>query len=594
MFHQRRLEKKPVEALPPDHVTIYSCSDEECETLEVPLQREFKGSRQVLQSSVASTPCSELSLQDFLNLLNSHLGTSYDLIPERRSLLQHSLRYAHDFGVAYSILRPRWSVPPLDAIKDIEECSEDDSLVRGPQAFQDENDMILYKYMRPRRVWDLWSNRVVPIWMAIPGKWVSGQHRKEVTEAGDGRGYFAVSHAWLDENKRQGVSTPINSYAWPVPIPSDTTLERIRTELLHHTSMDRQCVWLDVLCLRQQGKEEDEPTRKEEWKLDIPTIGASYEAVDDVVYYYSGLGRPFQIGDLASRRHWLNRAWTLQERKPDAQSFVAGICPRSPSVFDPHADDSSIEDSARLFIARMDQSRDGAPESHHLLGAIKELRCRYSTSELDKIAGLNYIREFTQMAFLPAYVLNEDPEDMWWRFLHGTSSKDTSQLFFDFPEPGVGTDKHPAWCPSWQQLANLSALLPSSGNDKVHVSEWKSREALFYGTHINDCSVEGFGGSGRRQGKVTIRNRRGEEMYFRAAATHDQPILDGVYTLLTEVKPLGQPVEELEGPRATHIRCVLGRMAQPKKFKKITVIDIEKDNQLWPQVPGNNLRVLLL
>ena len=68
--------------------------------VEVPLQQFFKGSRQVLPSNVASTPCSELGVTGLQEKMNFHLNTSYALNPERRSLLETCLKYANDFGVA--------------------------------------------------------------------------------------------------------------------------------------------------------------------------------------------------------------------------------------------------------------------------------------------------------------------------------------------------------------------------------------------------------------------------------------------------------------------------------------------------------------
>lgn len=187
------------------------------------------------------------------------------------------------------------------AADNIEMCREEDQRAREQSV---SGHAVVLKYIRARRIWDLWSNRVVPTWMVstIP----DARHGACL---GRDHGFFAVSHAWVADNDRQLVDTAINSHPWPVPIPSDTTLERVRTKLLHHTSLEAQYAWLDVLCLRQEGREEDETVRKREWKSDIPTIGAIYRAAKSVVYYYSGLGRPFRIKNLRSKQHWLKRAW---------------------------------------------------------------------------------------------------------------------------------------------------------------------------------------------------------------------------------------------------------------------------------------------
>ncbi len=72
--------------------------------------------------------------------------------------------------------------------------------------------------------------------------------------------------------------------------------------------------WLDVLCLRQEGRK-SEHLRLEEWKLDMPTIGSVYAETLWVVCYFNGLGRPLHLTPhyFESDRCWFRRAWTLQE-----------------------------------------------------------------------------------------------------------------------------------------------------------------------------------------------------------------------------------------------------------------------------------------
>ncbi|KAG8888430.1 hypothetical protein FRB98_007642 [Tulasnella sp. 332] len=296
-FGQSLLLRQTDSSLPLDHVTITSCTKEERETPQVPLQRLFKGPRQVLTSEVAAIPCSKLGVIGLLKRMNFHLNTSYILGLARYILLRLCLRHASDFGMAYSLLRPRWHLKPWSAIKNIRACYTNDPIIRQRAL---DGDRIVQKVLWPRRMWDLWSNRVVPAWMV----WTEFDDLETGWELGrrETGGFFAVSHAWLNEDKRQGVDTPVNGHGWPVPIPSDTSLERIRTELLHLTSQDTQYAWLDM------GKEEDEPLRKEEWKLDIPTIGGIYQSTGTIVYYYSGLGLAFETGDPPPPRHWVNRA----------------------------------------------------------------------------------------------------------------------------------------------------------------------------------------------------------------------------------------------------------------------------------------------
>ncbi len=91
-------------------------------------------------------------------------------------------------------------------------------------------NVIVNPELEPRRVWDLYSNRVVPSWIA--DTWPK-----------------PISHAWVDENDIVTALTLINGKEWPVPVPKDANLDLIRIEML---SLGLEYTWLDVLCLRQK------------------------------------------------------------------------------------------------------------------------------------------------------------------------------------------------------------------------------------------------------------------------------------------------------------------------------------------------------
>ncbi len=61
-------------------------------------------------------------------------------------------------------------------------------------------NQIIKVYLPPRRVWDLYSNRVVPFWIA-----------DELLKSWGFTGVLQpISHAWVDEKNRMDVWTPIN------------------------------------------------------------------------------------------------------------------------------------------------------------------------------------------------------------------------------------------------------------------------------------------------------------------------------------------------------------------------------------------------
>ncbi len=142
---------------------------------------------------------------------------------------------------------------------------------------------ITTRHVPPRRVWDLYANRVIPCWVACKRPW-------------------GISHAWVDEKDRKEVWMPINGYEWPVLMPKDANLDLIHIEMLNYGA---KYAWLDVLCLRQEGGK-NEDLCSEEWKLDVPTIGLVYEKADRMVCYLNGLGRPLHLtpGYFKSDRSW--------------------------------------------------------------------------------------------------------------------------------------------------------------------------------------------------------------------------------------------------------------------------------------------------
>jgi len=74
-----------------------------------------------------------------------------------------------------------------------------------------------------------------------------------------------------------------------------------------------------------------------EWASDVPLIGATYRRTTQwpsftdtnttVLVYLNGVGRPFAPGicNWRDERHWLRRAWTLQET-PDIRRIIFAGC----------------------------------------------------------------------------------------------------------------------------------------------------------------------------------------------------------------------------------------------------------------------------
>ena len=195
--------------------------------------------------------------------------------------------------------------------------------------------------MYPRRVWDICANTVIPAtWFCGPTCPLTGRCMIQL-------GVKPISHAWVADGDLTYIMTEANQLMWPIPLPRGVQLEDIRGEMIR---LGVRYAWLDVLCLRQEFRpplvkdlaipviREDikyrEQCRLKEWEVDVPTIGAIYSDLERgtgiyrgglMVIFMSGLGRPFRDEGWASERHWLRRAWTLQETPVLGRCLIAGL-----------------------------------------------------------------------------------------------------------------------------------------------------------------------------------------------------------------------------------------------------------------------------
>ena len=193
--------------------------------------------------------------------------------------------------------------------------------------------------MRPRRVWDICANTI------IPATWFFGLSGPPFGFPNLAVGVKPISHAWVAGGDLTYIMTEANQWMWPIPLPRGVQLEDVRGEMIR---LGVRYAWLDVLCLRQQFRpafakdlpilvkgvvKKHNKCRKKEWKVDVPTIGAIYADLSKdsiykggpIVIFMSGLGRPFRDEGWTSERHWLRRAWTVQETPVISQCLIAGL-----------------------------------------------------------------------------------------------------------------------------------------------------------------------------------------------------------------------------------------------------------------------------
>ncbi|KAK0443436.1 uncharacterized protein EV420DRAFT_1649229 [Desarmillaria tabescens] len=491
-------------------------------SIQVPNQRAFTGRVPVISSSLADIPCADLGIEGLLEMLNTTLGTSYTLdrpsicsrllgklcftlrIPHAlslRSVLKSCIAKNYDLGTAYAHLRPTLTAAQEMLLHSREE--RDREMRRTVLV----KKSIICRSVPPRRLWDLYSNRVVPEWV-VPN-WGK---------------LWAISHAWVDEHDRGGVWTPINGYEWPVPIPKDADLNHIQIEMLN---LGAEYVRLDVLCLRQSeegGPNED--LRRDEWKLDIPTIGYVYRMAERVPCYFNGLGRPLSVSarNMDGDRSWFRRAWTLQE--VSNHPIISG------KTGDKGDMDEDVKERFHKELAALKRVRRHALDSSiQVFDLLRHMQNRVSTNPVDKVAGLAYT---LPSGSIPAYSEMQSVEEAWTALINVMYDGYRGDIFFLYPEPGGGNSK---WRPTWQQV--MTDKLPLTDGlrlwEEVHLDT--IRDADWYvGLCIDRCYVRGLAmedlGGEIRLAELSVEDCTGTRHTFKIVATYQYAIPEDWYTVI--------------------------------------------------------------
>jgi len=402
----------------------------------------------------ADVPCRELNEEDLCRSLAALIGLHEDTIQTKRWWIRSHIHYFRacnfDFGLAYAAARVAWkhfndqSVDPkLISIhraqwhkyaKVLEEARtkaiEIDHSISG-------QELIITPYsIMPRRLWDLKSNRVVDFRMLH-----AAQSTIETPPT-----FWAVSHSWT--NDMCPVLTMINQHQWPVPLPNNITLDCLRSDLL---TLGAEYVWLDVVCLRQQsghGVSSLDQVKTKEWKLDVPTIGNIYRRATNIVRYFNGLGIPFSNNGWDDERHWLQRAWTLQDIATENTTINGGIPRDQGQVFlNSRGKVSGKVTKLRAAIRPVIQlaAQVDGPRGCEIYELAREMTKRYASQPVDKLLGLFYLLRTTK---LPCYDEKMTSEDFWRQCFHLLPAERKAEILFDFPYRG----SEEQWFPTWAQM----------------------------------------------------------------------------------------------------------------------------------------------
>ena len=405
----------------------------------------------------ADVPCQNLNEEAFWHSLAALVGVCLHEDPNQTKLqwVQNDARYFiacnYDFGLAYAAARVAWkdfnehSSCRISIHRDewhryareLDEARSKAIEIADPlsSSGQVQQELITSPYsIMPRRIWDLKSNRVVDFRMLH-----AAQSTKETRPI-----FWAVSHSWTDD--MSPVWTTINQHQWPVPLPKNISLEYLRSELL---TLGAEYVWIDVICLRQKSENNHlEQLRQAEWKLDVPTIGNIYRAAAHIVRFFNGLGVCFSNKDWDNHRHWLQRAWTLQEIADENTTINGGI-PRDRGLVLMNCQGvvsgriTKLRDAIRPVI-KLAVQVDG-PHGCDIYELAREMTRRHAAQPVDKLSGLFYLLRTTK---LPCYDKTKTEEDLWKQCFHLLPGERKAEILLNFPYRGSNEQ----WFPTWAQV----------------------------------------------------------------------------------------------------------------------------------------------
>lgn len=147
--------------LPEVTISAFTEKGREESSIIVPKQRAYTGRKPAITSRIADIPCTTLGVEGLLDQLNTTLRTSYSLDNLfLASLLEDCITNEYDVGMVYGRLRRIWYTYDWSTVRDVLCRREEKDRERRQKAVI--GDRIVHPQLPPRRVWDLYSNRVMP------------------------------------------------------------------------------------------------------------------------------------------------------------------------------------------------------------------------------------------------------------------------------------------------------------------------------------------------------------------------------------------------------------------------------------------------
>lgn len=136
---------------------------------EIPLQARYETDKPYVPSDLADIPCSKLGADRLLDCLNDVLKSSYTIHTHRVSeTLQVFIDSGYDFGTAYGYSRHHSNLTNGSLSSKSFLHYKEHNAQSSRERFLSEDDYhIRLPFAPPRRIWDMHSNRVLPLWVSL-------------------------------------------------------------------------------------------------------------------------------------------------------------------------------------------------------------------------------------------------------------------------------------------------------------------------------------------------------------------------------------------------------------------------------------------
>ncbi|SJL14998.1 uncharacterized protein ARMOST_18478 [Armillaria ostoyae] len=266
-------------------------------------------------------------------------------------------------------------------------------------------------------------------------------------------------------------------------------------------------------------------------------------------------------GDLDSDRCWFRRAWTLQENSEEM--IIGGDTPDSPMHTEPIDGDGNYEEE---ILTRFHKNLKSMESARGVFPALAAMQKRVSTNPVDKVAALSFCLLSEQ---IPGYYEGQSLEDAWNALVNTMNIFSRCDLLFLYPEPGNASKK---WRPSWEQAMTTHlpkdkcniAIASFKWDDKASIDQCNAVTCIEMGL-VQGLSVGGAEGVDRH-GELTVEDSDGTKHTIKIFATHQYPIPEDTYTLLS-MGPHPDGHEAIQ-------HCVVGRRLPEQRFEKLSVFRI--------------------